>query len=410
MPTLEHVLDEEVSQQEVNQPIEEKFQTAPVVTIGASHAIHDSYFAFLPAILPVLVENLSLTKTLAGLLSVFTQLPSLIQPFVGYAADRVSLRYMVILAPAVSGALLSLLGSSNNYAVLAFLLLAAGISSAAFHSVGPVITGYVSGKNLGRGMSIWMMGGEFGRFLGPVIVVTAIGALTIKGLPWLMLGGIATSATLYFLLKDVQDRPKISRQMTDQRVDLRIFFPVMLPIWAISASRALLATVFNTYLPLYLTERGSPLFVAGASLSLAAAAGVVGALISGSLSDRLNRRTVLAVTMFLSFLTTLMFLFSSGWAYLPTLLLMGFSVLSTTPVVMAIVQEYHPAHRALANGIYMALSFITNAVAILAMGMLGDRLGLHTSFLIAAFAILIGLPFVLMLPKDRMSKGMTVPK
>jgi len=398
MPALEQVVEKDLKQTEAQQ-IEDKFQTAPVITIGASHAIHDSYFAFLPAILPVLVENLSLTKTLAGLLSVFTQLPSLIQPFVGYAADRVSLRYLVILGPAISGALLSLLGSSNNYAVLAFLLLAAGISSAAFHSVGPVITGYVSGKNLGRGMSIWMMGGEFGRFLGPVIVVTAIGALTIKGLPWLMLGGIATSVALYFLLKDVQDRPKISRQLTGERVDLRIFFPVMLPIWAISASRALLATVFNTYLPLYLTERGSPLFVAGASLSLAAAAGVVGALISGSISDRFNRRTVLAATLFLSFLTTLLFLFASGWAYLPALLLMGFSVLSTTPVVMAIVQEFHPAHRALANGIYMALSFVTNAAAIMAMGMLGDRLGLHTSFMIAAFAVLIGLPFVLMLPK-----------
>lgn len=398
MPALEHVVEKDLKQTEAQQ-IEEKFQTAPVITIGASHAIHDSYFAFLPAILPVLVENLNLTKTLAGLLSVFTQLPSLIQPFVGYAADRVSLRYLVILGPAISGALLSLLGSSNHYAVLAFLLLAAGISSAAFHSVGPVITGYVSGRNLGRGMSIWMMGGEFGRFLGPVIVVTAIGALTIKGLPWLMLGGIATSVALYFLLKDVQDRPKISRQLTGERVDLRIFFPVMLPIWAISASRALLATVFNTYLPLYLTERGSPLFVAGASLSLAAAAGVVGALISGSLSDRLNRRTVLAATLFLSFLTTLLFLFASGWAYLPALLLMGFSVLSTTPVVMAIVQEFHPAHRALANGIYMALSFVTNAAAIMAMGMMGDRLGLHTSFMIAAFAVLIGLPFVLMLPK-----------
>ena len=407
MRIFENVLDEE-TQQDAFITNEETFQTTPVVTIGVTHAIHDSYFAFLPALLPVLVANLSLTKTLAGLLSVFTQLPSLIQPFVGYAADRVSLRYVVILAPAVSGALLSLLGSSNNYAVLAFLLLAAGTSSAAFHSVGPVITGYVSGRNLGRGMSIWMMGGEFGRFLGPVIVVTAIGALTIKGLPWLMLGGIATTVVLYFLLKDVQDRPKISRQLTDQRVDLRIFVPIMLPIWAISAARALLATVFNTYLPLYLTERGSPLFVAGASLSLAAAAGVVGALISGSLSDRLNRKTVLGVTIVLSFISTVLFLLSSGWAYLPTLLLMGFSVLSTTPVVMAIVQEFHPAHRALANGIYMALSFITNAAAILAMGMMGDRLGLHTSFMIAAFAVLLGLPFVLMLPKDRKQAGTAV--
>ncbi len=63
-------------------PVEEsdRFETAGVTTASSAHLVHDLYPAFLAPLLPVLIENLSLTKTAAGLLSVFYQFPSLIQP------------------------------------------------------------------------------------------------------------------------------------------------------------------------------------------------------------------------------------------------------------------------------------------------------------------------------------------
>jgi hypothetical protein len=45
-------------------------------------------------------------------------------------------------------------------------------------------------------MSFWMVGGELGRALGPIITVTAIAYLTVEGLPWLMLAGLLTSIYL----------------------------------------------------------------------------------------------------------------------------------------------------------------------------------------------------------------------
>ena len=57
----------------------EQFETDRVLTISAGHAVHDTYTGFLPPLLPAFIEAFSLTKTEAGLLSVFNQIPSLLQ-------------------------------------------------------------------------------------------------------------------------------------------------------------------------------------------------------------------------------------------------------------------------------------------------------------------------------------------
>ena len=110
----------------------------------------------------------------------------MLQPFIGHLADRVSLRTLFILAPAVTAVVMSLLGIAPAYGFLAMLLVVVGFSSASLHAIGPVVAGNLSGKNLGRGMGFWMVGGELGRTLGPIVIVSAIHLLTLKGTPWLM--------------------------------------------------------------------------------------------------------------------------------------------------------------------------------------------------------------------------------
>ena len=184
----------------------DRFQAAGVATITAGHAVHDTYTAFLPPLLPVLIEKFALSNAQAGLLSVFMQWPSLLQPFFGYLADHVNLRYFVIFAPAVSAIAMSLLGIAPSYAVLALLLIVVGVSSAGLHAVGPVIAGNLSGRSLGRGMGMWMVGGGLGYTVGPLIIVAALGLVKLEGTPWLMAGGILASAVLYVRLRDVSSQ------------------------------------------------------------------------------------------------------------------------------------------------------------------------------------------------------------
>ena len=379
-------------------PSPNDFHTGRVLTISAAHGVHDTYTAFLPSLLPIFISTLALTNTEAGLLTVFLQAPSLLQPFIGHLADRVSLRYLVILAPAVSAVMMSVLPVAPGYGALVLFLLLAGLSSASIHSVGPVMAGRLSGSRLGRGMGFWMVGGELGRTLGPIIIVGAIQLLTVSSTPWVMTAGLLTSLVLFLLLRGVAGRPVASVAALPWRQALRSLGPLLLPLAGIIVVRSFVVSALTTYLPTFLSEGGSGLVAAGASLSVLEGAGVGGALLGGSLSDRVGRRTVLFVSFLVTPLLMGAFLVAHGWMRVPLLLLLGLSGLSVGPVIMALVQESLPGNPALANGLYMALSFILRSGVILVIGLIGDVLSLRWAFAVSAVMALVGLPLIAWLP------------
>ena len=380
---------------------DKEFHTGRVLTISAGHALHDTYTAFLSPLLPVFIENLALSNTQAGLLTVFNQIPSLFQPLIGHLADRLSLRFVVILTPAVTATGMSLLGIAPDYMVLALLLLVVGLSSATLHSVAPVIAGRLSGRNLGRGMGFWMVGGELGRTLGPLVIVGAIQFLGLRGTPWLMIGGWLTSILLYFTLSDVGARPAPAAESLPWQKALRVMGPLLVPLVGIIVVRSFMSAALTTYLPIFLTSEGAELWFAGVSLSLLEAAGVVGALLGGSLSDRLGRRVILLLSLLSTPALMLLFVVVSGWVRLPLLLALGLTSLSITPVIMALVQETSPQNRALANGTYMMLSFLIRSGVVVLVGAMGDLWGMRAAFIVSAVLPLLGLPFLRLLPGKR---------
>jgi FSR family fosmidomycin resistance protein-like MFS transporter len=240
-----------------------------------------------------------------------------------------------------------------------------------------------------------------GRTLGPIVIVSAVHLLTLEGTPWLMLAGLLISAVLYVLLRDMPGRPPNASHGLPWRQALRGMGPLLVPVAGIIVARSFMVSALTTYLPTFLSEEGADLWFAGVSLSVLEAAGVVGALLGGSISDRLGRRWVLFASMLATPLLMSIFLAVKGWLQFPLLLMLGFTALSVTPVVMALVQESFPENRALANGLYMALSFSLRSGVVVALGALGDLFGLRLAFTASAVIPLLGLPLLLLLPGRR---------
>lgn len=368
----------------------EKFQTGQVLTIVGGHFVHDTFSAFVSPLLPLIIEKLSLSLTSAGGLWSFIQLPALLTPFIGYLADKLSLRYFVIFAPAVTATLMSLLGFAPNYWALAFLLLLAGISVAIFHAPAPAMVARISGNQLGKGMSFFMASGELGRSVAPLLAVWVVSLWTLDGFYRVMVLGWAATAILYWRLRDI---PARSRPQ-----DLRVILPAMrrlfVPLLGIIVAREFLLTPLVVFLPTFMSLNGAGLWVAGASLALWELAGVGGALVSGPISDHLGRRIVLVVTMLSSSLLMLPFLYLTGWPLVPILLLLGFTSLAATPVILAIVQEQMPHNRAMANGVFMALVFMARPVVAFITGFLGDNFSLKIAFLVGGIVSLLAVPLL----------------
>lgn len=90
-----------------------KFQFNNVFTISFAHFAHDVYTSFLVPILPLIIEKLSISYSMVGLLKVIGSIPSLLNPVIGLLADRIKLRYIVIIMPAVTTIVMSNRISSN---------------------------------------------------------------------------------------------------------------------------------------------------------------------------------------------------------------------------------------------------------------------------------------------------------
>lgn len=375
-----------------------EFQTAPVLGISFAHATNDTYTSFLPPLLPALIAKLTLSKTEAGLLAFLQSSPSLLQPVVGHLGDRVNLRYLVILGPAMVATMTSLLGVASRYAWLVLLVMVAGLSSASLHAVAPPMAGRLSGRRLGRGMGIWMVGGALGYTLGPIVVVSAVKFLTLEGTPWLMIGGWIASIILFLRLRHLPPPPRTSSQGGSWREGLRGLRPLLVPLVGITLMRSLVMAASFIFLPTYLTEQGANLWLAGVSVSVISGAGMAGSLLGGSLSDRFGRRPVISVFAMLAPLLLFALLVVSGWARLLVLLGLGIAVPPVQVILMALVQESCPDNRALANGLYLSLAFLSESGGAVVLGALGDLFGLSMAYTTGAVIQLLSLPLVFLLP------------
>ena len=100
----------------------------------------------------------------------------------------------------------------------------------------------------------------------------------------------------------------------------------------------------------------------------------------------------------------LAFLYSADWMLIPILLILGFTSLSSGPVLLALVQDHFPDNRAVGNGIYLTMSSLLRSLVMLLVGMAGDAIGLQSAFFWSALISLLAIPGILMLPTENIGE------
>jgi FSR family fosmidomycin resistance protein-like MFS transporter len=375
------------------------FQTGKILALSIAHFVHDVYSSFLAPLLPLLIEKLSMSLTQAGFLSTIMQIPALLNPHIGVLADRISVRYFVILAPAMTSIPMSLIGMAPSYGVLLILLFLTGISVSVFHVPSPVMVADLSAARKGRGMSFYMTGGELARTVGPLVAVAAVSVFGLEDFYPVMIFGLISSVWLYFKFRKVPVNRISSKPRLSILETWRSLRHVLLPLTAILVTRGFMHASMTAFLPTYIEMETGNLWLAGIALTLFEAAGVAGVLTAGSISDGFGRRKTLLISLLGAPLFLFLFTVTGGGLRVAALVVVGFTLLSTTPVMLALVQEHAGHSPAAANGLFMMVSFIARSAVVVLVGFIADRIGLNAAYLISAAMGLIGIPFVLMLPR-----------
>lgn len=377
----------------------QKFQTGRVSLVAFSHFIHDVYTSFLSPLLPLIIEKLSLTLSQAGLLSTVMQIPALLNPLIGLFADNKGLaRWLVILAPTLTAIPMSLILSVSSYGLLLVLVFFAGISVALYHVPSPVLVAKYSGDKKGRGMSIFMTGGESARALGPMLGISAVSFLGQDHFYAVVGFAVLTSVLLYFALEKEEQKTGFKRKGSI-KASYNEIKHVLVPLSGILAARSFMHASMGVFLTVYVERQTGSLWFGGAALALYEAFGVAGVLSAGTLSDWLGRQRVLFWVLMVAPVAILIFVFTSGFIKIAMLVITGFTVLSTTPVMLAIIQENAKENPSAANGLFMMISFAVRSVAVFLAGIIGDLAGLENMFITSAVIGFFAIPFLLKLER-----------
>jgi FSR family fosmidomycin resistance protein-like MFS transporter len=373
------------------------FRFGGVLALSVCHFIHDVYSSFLSPLLPLLIDKLSMSLTQAGFLSTVMQLPHLLNPAIGKLADRTSVRAFIVIAPTMTAVPMCLIGLAPNYSVLLLLLLVAGVSVALFHVPAPVMVARFSGSRVGRGMSFFMTGGELARTVGPLAAVGAVSLWGLEGFYPVMVVGIVSSVLLMLKFRALPaasagaQQPSIRQTWRDMRF-------LLLPIGAILTARGFMHAAMSTFLPTFIAAETGNLWLAGISLTIYEAAGVAGILAAGPASDRFGRRTILIISLLGAPVGLALVTCAPSGMRFAALILTGLTLLSTTPVMLALIQEHAGSAPAAANGMFMMVSFMARSATVVVVGAIADAIGLKATYLISAGIGLLAVCFTLGLP------------
>lgn len=371
---------------------------AGVLLIAWGHFAHDIFSSFFAPLLPILQERLGLSFAAAGFLTAFQRVPALANPLLGLLADRTRVRWMLVVAPTITALAMSSISLADSRVSLALLLLVSGLGSALWHVPSPVFLAQIGGRRIGLGMSLFMVAGEAARSVGPFLVLGAVTLWGPAGPQRLVPIALLTSVALFFATRGIEPTSKRAKGGDADGEPwgplIRLFAHIALVI----GGRSFLVASLTTFLPVYVIARGGSLWLGGAALALLQGAGAVGALGSGTLSDRIGRRKVLLIAACASPVLMVALVLSPGILTIPILLLLGIFTFSTNPPLLALVQERAGSRPALANSLFMTTGFVLRSAVVVVVGYVADVWGLERAFLVSAIVATGAIPGVLALP------------
>ena len=174
-----------------------KFNLKILLVLSMGHLITDIYQSALPAILPFLKENLSLSYTMAGVILLAANFTSsLIQPLFGYLSDRQEKAFLLPLGCLCAGLGFSLLSFPSSYTLILMLVIISGFGIASYHPEGYKTAHFFTGEKRVTGMAIFAVGGNVGFALGPIIAIYIIKYMGFSSLPVIIIPSVAFVAII----------------------------------------------------------------------------------------------------------------------------------------------------------------------------------------------------------------------
>lgn len=362
--------------------------------------VTDIYMPVLPAILPFLVAENGYSYLAAGLLvTAYNVTSSFTQPIIGWLSDTRGLAVSVSISLLISAIFVALMGVAKDYYLMMAFAIIAALGHACFHPTAlSLVSRLCTPENRGRVTSWFVIGGNVGYAIGPVLAGALVWGFGLPGLLFLVFPAIGMYFALKVLLpggiaaaRKAHAAPApVTGAVPSKWPFVFLMIASILRAWAIFAAL--------TYLPLYLVSQGYELVTASLIMTLMLLTGVAGQFFGGRISDRFGRKEFMVFALAGAVPSFFLFFATSGIIAIITLLIFGFCLWSTFAVAVAMGHELLPQNVGLASGIMMGLAIGFGGLGVAVCGVIADQYSLSAAIGIIPLPIVGAIILMAVLP------------
>ena len=367
------------------------------------HFTGDFYSSFISPLFPLFIAKMGLSLTQIGIISGASLFLSfIVQPTVGYLADRYDTRNFILLGLMMPIIFIPLSGAASGFWLLLLLVALGSIGSSMFH---PSVTGMVplySGHKAGFAMSIFNTGGTLAFGLGPLFITWYAERFGLNALPLTIIFGLGVAWYLY-LIVPVPQSEGLRRLgfLGSVRESLGSVWKVVVCIWLVMVLRAIIGQSFSTFIPILFVRKGYSVMSAGVIISIFTVAGSISGLIAGHISDRVGYRPVFIFAYVFMAPVLLIFLrLQGGWVYIGAFFA-GAMILATMPLGVALAQSLAPKGRSMVASLMMGFAVGLGGIISPVVGKLADIYSIHNVLIGVSLLPLLGLPLIALFPRKR---------
>ena len=372
--------------------------TRRIAVMTLAHFINDSYGNYIAVLLPLLIVKLEFSLGLAGLLGTCYQITSsIVQPALGYVADRLATRIISVVGTMAAATGAALMGLAPHYVFLVLLAVVSGLGTAAYHPQAAAMVVNVAGRRRATAMSLYLLGGNLGFAVGPFLAVWVVQHLGWRGMPVLALPGLLMGAVIYVAApRDWSPNagkagPSLLQVIKQNRA-------ILTKLLAVVGVRSWGHMGLMFFLPVFLVDhKGMAEREAALLVTTLLFTGAFGGVIGGWIADKgwATRRTVIVVSLVLAGVFGLAFLQADGVLRWLLAVCTGMTLLGSFSVLTVKGQEVLPNNVGLASGIMLGLTIGLGGLGTLPLGFAADQFGLtpviHFAVLLPPLAALLAL-------------------
>ncbi len=369
------------------------------------HCINDFGQGSLAALIPFFIANFGLNYyQSASIIFCNTVVASVMQPILGYVADRWRVPWFIPVGFTVTLVSISAIALATSYEMILALSLIAGIGAALFHPEAALLVNRTQSNELGNAMGRFAVGGSAGFALGPLLA----GGVYVFGGQFLWLfTAIALIGVLLYVYAftgstdtDAIGESKSSAKSTNSGTNDWVSFG---KLFFVIASRSILFSVLSIFIPiLYITVINGEASASSLALTMYFAMGAVLTYMGGALSDKLGFLKTVRLGNLIFLPSVLVFIFVPNiWGFFGAMIPMAFGVFSQYGPITVLGQKYLAKNAGFASGVTLGLGITLGGLVAPYIGHLADIYDVQTALMTLIPVGLMGLLMSLWLKEPK---------